>query len=102
MSAYVSGDAYFGYDNTGKTRNPKTISDLTNITRFNYDEMSKRQRDILMIDALGHVLSVKIKIPDNPIANSKQYVVINDDLFTISYIDKFGKDMFVYLEAISK
>ena len=102
MNAYVSGVAYFGTDNTDKKRNPKAITDLKNITPFNFDEMSKRERDVVMLEAMGHTLSLKIKIQKNPVATSKQYVIINDVMYSISYIDKYGNDMFIYLEAISK
>lgn len=106
MIAMNSGVAYFGVDATEPTRyggrtNPKTIEDLSNIRSFDFEEKSKRERDYAMMDAMGHSLSRKIRIPKNPVIKASDYVVIDDDIYSISYIDHNERDMFVYLEGVN-
>lgn len=104
-----SGIVSIGTDKKTKTKyggqiNVKSIGDLANVHRFFFEELSKRERDYLTISALGHSLSMKIKIPFNTLVKSKQYAIIGKDLFTILYIDhdKCCENLYLYLESVTK
>ena len=81
-------------------RNVTTADDMDFIVRLAYQESSKRAQDLEFAEQSGFQLSMKIKTRYVPTVRSKMKAVIGDYLYDISYTDKSGQEMFLYLEGV--
>lgn len=70
--------------------------------KIRFDVVSKRQQDTEFIESKGRTLSMKIKIPINPIVTKELTVFIKKDCFSIVETDEDKKKnrMFLYLEKV--
>lgn len=105
FTAFTSGVVSIYKEKDRKTdfsakRNPKTLDDLEFIVKLSYDEASKRQQDLEFAEQAGFQLSLKIRTRYVPEVRSKMKAVINGYLYDISYLDKAGREMFLYLESV--
>lgn len=81
-------------------RNVTTLADMDLIVKLAYQEASKRAQDLEFAEQSGFQLSMKIKTRYVPSVRSKMKAVIGDYLYDISYTDKAGLEMFLYLQGI--
>jgi len=84
--------------------NCKTIEDLMFIVKLNFQEMSKRQQDVMFAESLGNSLSMKIRTPFRDNVKNRHKAIINNYLYNISYIDpdKKNNDLYIYLEGVGE
>lgn len=83
-------------------RNVKTLDDMEFIVKLAFAEASKRQQDLEFAEQSGFQLAMKVRTRYVPTVESKMKAVIDDYLYDISYIDKSGTEMFLYLESVCK
>lgn len=83
-------------------RNPTTIEDMEFICKLNFMEASKRQQDVEFAEQSGFQLSLKVRTRYVPAVRSKMKAVIDGYLYDISYLDKAGREMFLYLESVRR
>lgn len=90
--------------NFSAKENCKTIEDLELIIKLNFEEMSKRQQDIMFAESLGNSLSMKIRTPLRDCVKNRYKAIINNYLYNISYIDPNRKndDLYMYLEGVGE
>lgn len=81
-------------------KNVQTLDDMDFIVKLNYEESSKRQQDMEFAEQLGFSLSLKVKTRWVPQVTSKMKVAINGYLYDIRYMDKSGREMYLYLEGV--
>lgn len=81
-------------------RNVQTLDDMDFIVKLNYEEASKRQQDMEFAEQLGFSLSLKVKTRWVPSVTSKMKAAINGYLYDIRYLDKSGREMYLYLEGV--
>lgn len=84
----------------GAKRNVTTLDDMDFIVKLAYEESSKRAQDLEFAEQSGFQLSMKIKTRYHPEVRSKMKAVIGDYLYDVSYTDKAGLEMFLYLQGI--
>ena len=81
-------------------RNVETLDDMDFIVKLAYQESSKRQQDLEFAEQSGFSLSMKIKTRYVPTVRNKMKVVISGMLYDIRYLDKSGREMYLYLEGV--
>lgn len=86
--------------NFSARRNVQTLDDMDFIVKLNYEESSKRQQDLEFAEQLGFSLSLKVKTRWVSSVASKMKAVINGYLYDIRYLDKSGREMYLYLEGV--
>ena len=106
---YNDGVAYIYEEKTKKSsfqakENCKTLDDLKFIIKLNFEEMSKRQQDVMFAESLGNSLSMKIRTPLKDCVKNRHKAIINNYLYNISYVDpnKKNKDLYIYLEGVGE
>ena len=84
------------------TTNPTSREDFDIKFDICYEQMSKREQDVEMIEALGRKLSIKIKTPYCELVESRMNLIINNMLYDIVYIDdsKETDELYIYLEEV--
>lgn len=109
FSSYLDGWATFylvdddiSSINFNSKRNVTSIDEMKKLVILAYDEMSKRQEDILFAEGKQHSLSLKIKTMIYKSVNEMCKVVINNTLYDIFAIDtdKDKNCMYIYLEEV--
>ena len=83
-------------------RNVLTLDDMEFICKLNFMESSKRQQDIEFAEQSGFQLSLKVRTRYVKAVRTKMKAVIDGYLYDISYLDKSGSEMFLYLESVRK
>lgn len=86
----------------GARRNALTSEDLEPVVKLAFSEASKRQQDLEFAEQSGFQLAMKVRTRYVPAVESKMKAVIENYLYDISYIDKSGREMFLYLESVRK
>lgn len=83
-------------------KNPRTIDDLDKVVLLCYEERSCREQDFDFANQRGFTLSKKIRTHLHHGVDSECRAVIGDDLYSISYIDKSKRDMYLYMTSVGK
>lgn len=86
----------------GARRNVLTMDDMEPVVKLAFAEASKRHQDLEFAEQSGFQLSMKVRTRYVPSVESKMKAVIENYLYDISYIDKSGREMFLYLESVRK
>lgn len=86
----------------GARRNASTLDDLEFVLKLNFSTSSKRQQDLEFAEQSGFQLSTKIRTRWVPTVETKMKAVIDDYLYDISYLDRDGSEMLLYLESIKR
>ena len=82
--------------------NPSALDDLEFVAKLAFDESSKRQQDLEFAEQSGFQLSYKVRTRFVPFAEAKMKAVIDDTLYDIAYIDKAGREMYLYLQSVRR
>ena len=82
--------------------NPTGLEDLEFVVKLAFDEASKRQQDLEFAEQSGFQLSYKVRTRYVPFVETKMKAVIDDTLYDISYVDKAGREMYLYLESVRR
>ena len=83
-------------------KNPRKLSDMDLIVTLCYEEKSCRDQDFDFANQRGFTLSKKIHTYLRNDVDSECRAVIGDDLYSISYIDKSKRDMYLYMSSVGK
>lgn len=83
-------------------RNVSTKDDMDMVCKLDYEEMSKRERDLEFAEQMGFSLSLKIKTRNLKSVDNKCKAVIDGYLYDISHLDRSKEEMFLYMEQIRK
>lgn len=77
---------------------------LEKVLKLNFDEKSRRDRDMEMAEAQDRYLTLKVRTRLRNEVNSTHKVLIDNTLYSIIYIDPDRKagDMYLYLEEERK
>lgn len=79
---------------------PKTLGAMDFIVKLAYKESSKRTQDVEFAEQSGFNLSLKVQTRYVPTVQPKHKAVIGSKLYDISYLDKSGTEMYLYLEYV--
>ena len=104
-SAFNDGMAFFYREKERRTdfnakRNVSALDDLEFVVKLAFAECSKRVQDMEFAEQSGFSLSLKIKTRYVPLVKTKHKAVINGYLYEVSYIDKAGQELYIYLEGV--
>lgn len=86
----------------GARRNVLTMDDMEPVVKLTFATASKRKQDLEFAEQAGFQLSLKIRTRYVGAVETKMKAVIEGYLYDISYIDKSGHEMFLYLESVRK
>lgn len=86
----------------GARRNVRGTDNLEFVLKLAFSEASKRQQDLEFAEQSGFQLSYKVRTRYVPSVEPKMKAVIDDTLYDISYVDKSGREMFLYLESVGR
>lgn len=86
----------------GARRNATSLDGLEFVVKLAFAEASKREQDLEFAEQSGFQLAMKVRTRYVPVVESKMKAVIGDTLYDISYMDKDGREMFLYLESVRK
>lgn len=81
-------------------RNVASLEDMDFVVKLAYQESSKRQQDMEFAEQSGFSLSLKVKTRYVPSVKTKLKAVIDGYLYDIRYVDKAGREMYLYLEGV--
>lgn len=81
-------------------RNVTKREDMDLVVALAFQECSKRTQDLEFAEQSGFSLSYKVKTHHRPEVRVKHKAVINGYLYEVSYIDKAGAEMYLYLEGV--
>lgn len=81
-------------------KNVATLDDMEFIVKLAFEESSVRQQDLEFAEQSGFSLSMKAKTRYVPSVRQKMKAVISGYLYDIRYIDKSGREMWLYLEGV--
>lgn len=86
----------------GAPTNATKISDLKTLVKLDYEEMSKRERDVSFAEASDHTLDLKVKTRYHAAAKAHRQVLINNKLYDIFQVDgsSVTGEMYLYLEEV--
>ena len=86
----------------GAVTNATKMSDMTKLVRLDYEEMSKRERDVSFAEASDHTLDLKVKTRYHAAAKAHRQVLINNKLYDIFQVDgsSVTGEMYLYLEEV--
>lgn len=86
----------------GAVTNATKMSDVTKLVKLDYEEMSKRERDINFAEASDHSLDLKVKTRYHASAKAHRQVLIGNMLYDIFQVDgsSVTREMFLYLEEV--
>lgn len=83
--------------------NPKALDDLDYIVRLSFSEKSCRIEDIEMAERLNFSLSRKIQVRNSKMGiDQRCMVVIDEYMYSISYLDVTPTDLYLYLQEVRK
>lgn len=83
-------------------RNVSALEDMEFIAKLAFEECSKRTQDLEFAEQSGFSLSMKVRTRYIPAIQSKHKAVIDGYLYEISYLDKAGQELYLYLEGVRK
>ena len=86
----------------GARRNPRSLDDMEKVATLHFEEKSCRDQDFEFASMRGFTLSKKIRTHLRPDVDSDCRAVIGDDLYSIEYIDKSKRDMYLYMTSVGK
>lgn len=86
----------------GARRNVTGLDGLRFVLKLAFDEASKRQQDLEFAEQSGFQLSYKVRTRYVAAVQPKMKAVIGDMLYDIKYVDKSGREMFLYLESVRR
>lgn len=81
-------------------RNVTSLADMDFVVKLAYQESTKRQQDLEFAEQSGFKLSMKVKTRYVATVKNKLKAVIDGYLYDISYVDKAGQEMYLYLEGV--
>lgn len=86
----------------GAVTNATKMSDMTKLVRLDYEEMSKRERDVSFAEASDHSLDLKVKTRYHTSAKAHRQVLIGNMLYDIFQVDgsAITGEMYLYLEEV--
>lgn len=90
-------------ENLTQNRNITSLNELNFMVSLAYSETSRRQQDLEFAEQNSFSLSMKIKTPRPPMdpgLNSQCFVVVNQVLYAVQYIDTNQREFYCYLEKI--
>lgn len=88
--------------NFGARRNPRKLDDMALVVALCYKEMACREQDFEFANLRGFTLSKKVRTHKAPDVDSDCRAVIGDDIYSIAYIDKSKRDMYLYMTSVGK
>ena len=107
FSVYNQGVLHIAQINTqdpdfGAATNATKMSDMTKLAKLDYEEMSKRERDVSFAEASDHSLDLKVKTRYHASAKAHRQVLIGNMLYDIFQVDgsPVTGEMFLYLEEV--
>lgn len=105
FNRFNEGVVYIYKDNTsnsdfGAKKNSTKLSDLIFLGKLDFSQQLCRQEDIEYCEQLGFSLALKIKTHLKKDVKIKHKAVINNTLYTISFISQFKNFMYLYLERV--
>lgn len=105
MTSYNDGVVSIYYENEqrstfGAKQNVDSLSDMTFVDKFFYQQLSKRSQDFDFASGLDFKLSLKIKVPFNKRIVTLHKAVIDNILYDISYIDVAEDCLYLYLQEV--
>lgn len=80
--------------------NPKSAEHLEKIVKLNFEEMAIRNQDMEFAEQSGFALTMKIKTRKVKNITAKHLSVIDNFLYSIKYIDKDKKNLYLYMEGV--
>lgn len=80
--------------------NVTTLNDMEFVARLDYGEASMREQDREFAQQNGFSLTMKVKTRRLKTVDNKCKAVIDNYLYDVSYVDKSGVEMWLYLEGI--
>lgn len=86
----------------GARRNPRTLDDMDLVVTLCYEEKSCRDQDFEFASQRGFTLSKKIRTYLRSDVDPGCRAVIGDDLYSIGYIDRSKRDMYLYMTSVGK
>ena len=105
FSTYNDGMLFVCRNNTERSdfaavKNAKAKNDLSIEQKLAFDEMSKRDEDMMFAESIGRKLSMKVKTRLVPSVSNQNQVIIEKTLYSIYKIDfdRKKKEMYIYLE----
>ena len=86
----------------GAPTNATKVSDLETLVKLEYEEMSKRERDLEFAQASDHSLDLKVRTRFHSSASTDRQVLIGRTLYDIFQVDgnEFSGEMYLYLEKV--
>lgn len=81
-------------------KNAMSLDDMDFVVKLAFEESTKRQQDLEFAEQSGFRLSMKVKTRYVPSVKNKLKAVIDGFLYDISYVDKAGTEMYLYLEGV--
>ena len=83
-------------------QNVETAEDMNFIVTLNFEECSKREKDLDFAEQHDFSLSLKVRTRLYPEIDNKCKAVVDGYLYDVSYIDKDKHEMWLYLEGIKQ
>lgn len=107
FSNYNHGVLYISRSRTkdtdfGAVTNATKMSDMEKLQKLDYEEMSKRERDLEFAQASDHSLDLKVRTRFHRSATTDRQVLIGKVLYDIFQVDgnEFSGEMYLYLEKV--
>ena len=107
FSNYNHGVLYISRSRTkdtdfGAVTNATKMSDMEKLQKLDYEEMSKRERDVSFAEASDQTLDLKVKTRYHAAAKAHRQVLINNKLYDIFQVDgsSVTGEMYLYLEEV--
>jgi hypothetical protein len=93
-----------GRSDFGAVKNAREGSDIKQIEKLNYQEMSKRDQDQDFASSQGRTLSMKVRCLLRPWVTKLNIVKIDETLYSIINVDfdRANRVMYMYLEEVRK
>jgi SPP1 family predicted phage head-tail adaptor len=83
-------------------KNVSELGDLDFIVKLDFEESSKRERDLEFAEQLGYSLTMKIHTRYMLCVDNSCKAIINGYLYDIFEVDKQRNEMWLYLEGVKK
>ena len=107
FSNYNHGVLYISRSRTkntdfGAVTNATKMSDMDMLQKLDYEEMSKRERDLEFAQASDHSLDLKVRTRFHSSATADRQVLIGRTLYDIFQVDgsSVTGEMYLYLEEV--
>ena len=80
--------------------NPTTLEDFEFVAKLDFEESAKREQDMEFAERQSFSLTLKIKTRNLQCVDSGCKAIINDYLYSVSYVDRTKTEMFLFLEGV--